>query len=628
MSTRKFKTVIKQLLDLMIHSLYSNRDIFLRELVANAADAIDKARFEALTKPELNREWQIRIELDKDAKTLVVSDNGIGMNEEEIVENLGTIAKSGTKAFAEALSSGSAGTDIPELIGQFGVGFYSAFMVANKVEVTSKRLGEKVAAVKWVSTGEESYEISQADKPDTGTQVKLYLKDDAAEYLDSWRISEIVHKYSDYIAYPIVMAKESTKEDGSKEIKDEVLNSQKAIWLRPASEITEEDHQSFFAHLSGGGKYWKALPISAEGTNEFKALLYIPEKMPYNFLFPEFQKKGLQLYVKRVFITDECEQLIPDYLNFVKGVVDSSDLPLNVSREILQENPLLGRIRKAITSKVLSELKKLQEKERDNYVRFFKEFGKILKIGLYNDFSNQDKLKELAMYESLNGDAGAMISLAEYVSAMPETQEDIYYITAESRSKALASPALEVYRSKGYDVLIMTDPIDEWVMQVLTQYDKKLLKSVAKGDLELDAESRKSLEAEAEQAGKDYAELVNYIKEELSEHVSEVRFSGRLTESPCCLVAEENGLNARMEKFLKSMNQDLPESKRILELNAKHPLIKLLAEELKDAASGEKLKDNIRLLYDQAVLNEGGEIEDLAGFSRRLSALMVAANSK
>ena len=337
---------------------------------------------------------------------------------------------------------------------------------------------------------------------------------------------------------------------------------------------------------------------------------------------------NLSLSAAELRIDEKLLQAPDIYLNFVKGVVDSSDLPLNVSREILQENPLLGRIRKAITSKVLSELKKLQEKERDNYVRFFKEFGKILKIGLYNDFSNQDKLKELAMYESLNGDAGAMISLAEYVSAMPETQEDIYYITAESRSKALASPALEVYRSKGYDVLIMTDPIDEWVMQVLTQYDKKLLKSVAKGDLELDAESRKSLEAEAEQAGKDYAELVNYIKEELSEHVSEVRFSGRLTESPCCLVAEENGLNARMEKFLKSMNQDLPESKRILELNAKHPLIKLLAEELKDAASGEKLKDNIRLLYDQAVLNEGGEIEDLAGFSRRLSALMVAANSK
>ena len=307
-------------------------------------------------------------------------------------------------------------------------------------------------------------------------------------------------------------------------------------------------------------------------------------------------------------------------------VIGRAFLKLPKEKDSLKQ--ALGRIRKAITSKVLSELKKLQEKERDNYVRFFKEFGKILKIGLYNDFSNQDKLKELAMYESLNGDAGAMISLAEYVSAMPETQEDIYYITAESRSKALASPALEVYRSKGYDVLIMTDPIDEWVMQVLTQYDKKLLKSVAKGDLELDAESRKSLEAEAEQAGKDYAELVNYIKEELSAHVSEVRFSGRLTESPCCLVAEENGLNARMEKFLKSMNQDLPESKRILELNAKHPLIKLLAEELKDAASGEKLKDNIRLLYDQAVLNEGGEIEDLAGFSRRLSALMVAANSK
>ncbi len=623
---QQFKTEVKQLLDLMIHSLYSNKDIFLRELVANAADAIDKARFESLTKTDAARDWQIRISVDKEAKTLTVSDNGIGMTRDEVAENLGTIAKSGTKAFAEALAAKKDAGELPELIGQFGVGFYSAFMVANKVDVVTRHGND--AAVKWSSTGEDSYELADAEKATPGTDITLYLKDEAVEYMDYWRVASIIRKYSDFIAYPIVMQEESKDKDGNVTLEDKTLNSQKAIWLRNAADITEDEHKSFFNHLSGGGTYWKPIQMTAEGTNEFKALLYIPEKMPYNFLMPDFQKKGLQLYVKRVFITDECEQLIPDYLQFVKGVVDSSDLPLNVSREILQENPLLGRIRKAVINKVLGELKKLQETEREKYNAFFKEFGKILKVGLYNDFQNMEKIQELALYETMNGAAGEMTSLKEYAAAMPEGQQDIYYITAESRNKALASPTLEVYRNKGYNVLIMTDPIDEWVMQTMTQYDKKLFKSVSKGDLELDEASKKELESSIEEANKNYAELLKFVADELKDKVSEVRFSGRLTESPCCLVAPEFGLNAHMEKLLKSLNQDTPDQKRILELNARHPLMELLTAELKKDASSLELKDNVKLLYDQAVLTEGGELTDLGDFTRRLSQLMVKAATK
>ena len=621
MGTRKFKTEVKQLLDLMIHSLYSNKDIFLRELVANAADAIDKARFESLTNGDIACEWQIRISVDKDAKTITIRDNGIGMTELEVNENLGTIARSGTKAFAETLAAAGDNADIPELIGQFGVGFYSAFMVADKVTVLTKRAGGNEAAVLWTSTGEESYDIAAADKPEQGTEITLHLKEDAAEYLDSWRISGIVRKYSDFIACPIVMAKESTDADGNVTCEDDTLNSQKAIWLRPASEVTEEEHQSFFAHISTGGKYWKAINMSAEGANEFRALLYLPEKMPVNFFMPDFQKKGLQLYVKRVFITDECEQLIPDYLSFVKGVVDSSDLPLNVSREILQQNPLLERIRKAVVAKVISELKRLLSNEREAYERFFAEFGKTLKIGMYNDFANQDKLKELAIYETMNSD-GKMLTLAEYAAAMPESQKDIYYITAENRAKALASPALEIYRSKGYDVLIMRDPIDEFVMQSMTQYDKKLFRSVNKGELEIDSETRDELEKLVEEASKKYAELLAFIKEELKDKVEDVRFSGRLTESPCCLVAGDNALGANMEKILRQMQQDIPESKRIMELNAKHPLLDILADDLRSGIS-DALKGNVRLLFDQAMLSDGGELDDPADFVRRLTALMM-----
>ena len=461
--TRQFKTEVQQLLQLMIHSLYSNRDIFLRELIANAADAIDKARFESLTHPGEAREWKIVIKADKDAKTLTVSDNGIGMTEDDVVENIGTIAKSGTRAFLKMLEEkGENGADIPELIGQFGVGFYSAFMAAELVELTTRR-GD-APAVRWSSRGEGSYELSPAEKETPGTEIVLHLKDDAEIYLESWKISEIVQRYSDFIAYPIVMPEKKVNEDKSETVSERTLNSQKAIWLRKPSEITEDEYRSFYSHLSnfGGTEYLKAIHMTAEGTSEFKALLFLPKQAPFNLLMPDIQKKGLQLYIKRMFITDECKELLPDYLRFVCGVVDSSDLPLNVSREILQQNPLLGRIQTAVTGKVLAEMKKLLENDRENYEKFFVEFGRIIKEGLHTDRANAEKLKDLVLYESMNTPEGKRITLKEYVDAMPESQSDIYYISGEKREAVASSPALEYFRGKGYDVLFMTDPIDEW----------------------------------------------------------------------------------------------------------------------------------------------------------------------
>lgn len=380
-SQKKFKAEVQHLLDLMIHSLYSNKEIFLRELIANAADAIDKARFAALTHKDLAREWAIRIETDTAKRLLKISDNGIGMTSDEVVANIGTIAKSGTREFVESLKDKNPeAADLPQLIGQFGVGFYSAFMVADKVELVTRKAGADVPAVRWTSDGKEGYSIEEADRVDAGTEITLYLKEDAKDFLETWKISSIVKKYSDFIEYPIIQPVITTNEDKTETVEQRTLNSQKAIWLRSADEITEEDHEGFFSHLSHfGGKPLKSIQLSAEGTSEFKALLYIPEKAPFNMFMPETQKKGLQLYVRRVFITDECPELIPDYLRFVKGVVDSNDLPLNVSREILQENPLIAKIQKSIVRKLLAELQKMLDNEPEKYLTFFKEFGKILK---------------------------------------------------------------------------------------------------------------------------------------------------------------------------------------------------------------------------------------------------------
>ena len=619
--TREFKTEVRQLLDLMIHSLYSNRDIFLRELVANAADAIDKARFESLTHPEMAKKWEIRITPDKKAKTLTISDNGIGMTQDEVVENIGTIAKSGTRAFLKLLEEqGSKKEELPELVGQFGVGFYSAFMVAGEVVIVTKKAGSDAPAVRWSSRGEGEYELDSAEKSEPGTEITLHLKEDAEQYLESWKLSGIIHKYSDFIEYPIVMPEVKVNEDKTETVTDRVLNSQKAIWLRKPSEITEEEYKSFYSHLSnfGGTEYLKAIHLSAEGTSEFKALLFLPKQAPFNLLMPDLQKRGLQLYVRRVFITDECKELIPDYLRFVCGVVDSNDLPLNVSREILQENPQLARIEKAVTAKVLSELKKLLETDREAYAGFFREFGRIFKEGLHTDFANAEKLKDLVMYESMNTEPGKMITLAEYVAAMPEAQKEIYYITGEKRESVASSPALEYFRSKGYDVLFMTDPIDDWIMQQMFQYRKKNFKSIAKGDFEVEGAADMLKAAQEKFAG-----LVEFLKKALGDKVGEVRFSARLTDSPCCLITEGNALSPHLERLFKAMHQEIPESKRILELNPKHPLIEAMFELSKQSDKAPELEMYAKVLFDQALLTEGSPLPDPAAFAREVTNLLL-----
>ena len=624
--TKEFKTEVRQLLQLMINSLYSNRDIFLRELVANAADAIDKARFESLTRPELAREWKIRITADKDKNILTISDNGIGMTEDEVVDNIGTIAKSGTRAFLKLLEEQKATADVPELIGQFGVGFYSAFMAAELVELETKKSGTDDPAVKWSSNGTGKYTLDAGERVEPGTTITLHLKEDAKEYLEFWKIASIVRKYSDFIEYPVVMPKVAKDKDGKETTSEETLNSQKAIWRRKPSEVTEEEYKSFYTHLSnyGGTEYLKAIHFSAEGSSEFTSLLFIPKEAPFNLLMPDLQKKGLQLYVKRVFITDECKALLPDYLRFVCGVVDSSDLPLNVSREILQENPIIGRIEKAVTGKILGELKKLLETDRESYEKFFGEFGRILKEGIHTDFANAEKLKDLALYESMNTAPGKRITLAEYVSAMPEGQEHIYYITGEKRGSVENSPVLEYYRSKGWDVLFMTDPIDDWVMQSMFQYQKKPFKAVDKGDFD----AKDGAEA-VKKAQEKYSALVDFMKEELKEQVVDVKFSARLTESPCCLVTEGNSLSPHLERLFRAMHQDIPKSRRILELNPTHPLVDTMSGLVAAGGdSAERAKKYARILLDQALLAEGSPLPDTADFVKSVGELLLEGVKK
>lgn len=620
---REFKTEVQQLLQLMIHSLYSNRDIFLRELVANAADAIDKARFESLTTPELARDWQIRLAVDKDAKTLTISDNGIGMTADEVSANIGTIAKSGTKEFVKALAEKGNTADAPELIGQFGVGFYSAFMVASKVELNTKKSNSDAPAVCWRSTGEGSYELDSSSRTEPGTEIKLFLKDDCDIYLESWKLSEIVRKYSDFIAYPVILPQvKVNEEDKSETVEDRVLNSQKAIWLRKPSEITDDEYKSFYSHLSnyGGTEYLKAIHMTAEGASEFKALLFLPKQAPFNLLMPDIQKKGLQLYIKRMFITDECKELLPDYLRFVCGVVDSSDLPLNVSREILQQNPLLGKIQTAVTGKVLSEMKKLLEHSREEYEKFFVEFGKIFKEGLHTDRVNGEKIKDLVLYESMNTPEGKYITLKEYVDAMPESQENIYYITGDKRSAVASSPALEYFRNKGYDVLFMTDPIDEWIMQSMFQYLKKSFKSVTKGDFE-----EKDMADKIKAADEKYSALVEFLKEKLDDKVSLVRFSARLTDSPCCLIVDNSALPPHMERLFRAMHQEVPVSKRIFELNCDHPLIEAFNTKLAAADDKEALGKFANALYNQALLLEGSPLDNPVEFAKTITELLQSA---
>ena len=635
---RKFEAQTQKVLDIMIHSLYSNKDIFLRELIANSADAIDKARFLSLSDKDLAEEWTIRVDADKDKKILRIIDNGVGMTMDEVVENIGTIAQSGTKAFMEAIEKKKSG-DAPELIGQFGVGFYSAFMVADDIVVETKKAGSDAPAVKWESKGEEGYTVEETEKDGHGTTITLHLKKDADKYLDKWKVQEIVKKYSDFIEYPVKMkdiVKEPKKTDDAKEDKDakpedieyidvekdEVLNSQKAIWVRPAKEIKEEEYNQFFKHLSHSFEDpLKHIHYSAEGTTEFKALVYLPSKNPFNMFQPENRKKNLHLYIRRIFITEECPNLLPEYLRFVDGVVDSSDLPLNVSRETLQDNPVIGKIQKNLVRKILTTLKKIKENDSEKYVSFFKEFGRNIKEGVHSDYSNKEKLQELLLFETMKSENDKLVSLKDYVDMMPEGQKEIYYIIGESRNVLENSPHLEVFRSKGYDVLFMTDPIDEFVVSGLMKYADKDMKAVGKGDVTFDSD--KEDKEKVEKAKKEYGSILEFMQKKLDENVKEVRFSKRLTDSACCLVGGDYDQSAYMERIMKSMNQAMPKAKRILELNPSHAIVSSMKKLYEMDSKSPKLGEFAELLYDQALLAEGSPIANPLRFSKRVADLMV-----
>uniref|UniRef100_C6E6L6 Chaperone protein HtpG n=1 Tax=Geobacter sp. (strain M21) TaxID=443144 RepID=C6E6L6_GEOSM len=638
-TVKKFETEVQQLLDLVIHSLYSNKEIFLRELISNASDAIDKIKFESHSNMELlegNSDWKIKLHADKEAGTLTITDNGIGMSMDEVAENIGTIAKSGTKSFVAALKEQNL-ADNPELIGQFGVGFYASFMVADKVVLTTRKAGGKEFGCRWESTGDGSYTIEECEKETRGTEIVLHLKDEMKEFLDEWKIRSIVKKYSDYVQYPVVMditRSEPVKDAEGKVIEgggtiekttEETLNSMKAIWTRSKSEITEEEYEEFYKHISHDyDKPLSTIHYSAEGVSEFKAIVYIPSHKPYD-LFLRDHKKGVHLYVKRVYITDNCEALLPDYLRFVKGVVDSSDLPLNVSREILQEDVQIKRIQKSLVGKILSTLAEMKEKDFEEYLKFYAEFGPVLKEGIHFDHANKEKIQDLLLYESSKTEKGKYVSFKEYVERMPEGQKEIYFITGMSREAVENSPYMEALRKKGYEVLYMIDPVDEWVVQAITEYQEKHLKAIDRGDLEIDTEEeKKEKEAKKEEAKKEYGSLMEFIQETLKEKVKEVRLSSRLTDSACCLVADEMGLNANMEKILKAMNQEVPEGKRILELNPDHQILQVMTAMYEKDKADPKLKDYSELLFDQALLTEGSPIKDPLRFTKLVSELMVA----
>jgi len=638
--TKEFQTEVKQLLDLVIHSLYSHKDIFLRELISNASDAVDKLRFEAHSNESLlegNSDWKVKLIPDKEAGTLTIRDNGIGMSMAEVEENIGTIARSGTKAFMENLKQAKT-TDNPELIGQFGVGFYASFMVADRVTLVTRRAGSPDQACRWESTGDGSYTIEECSKETRGTDIILHLNEEQKEYLEEWRLRSIIKKYSDYVQYPITMDIKRTEPakglDGKviegggdiETVTEETLNSMKAIWIRPKSEVTEDEYTEFYKHISHDYEPpFRTIHYSAEGTSEYRALLFIPQHKPFD-LFHRERDKGIQLYVKRVFITDKCDELLPEYLRFMRGVVDSSDLPLNVSREILQHDAEIRRIQKGLVSKTLGTLTELKEKEYEEYLKFYGEFGPVLKEGLHFDFANKEKLQDLVLFESTATEAGKLTSLKEYVERMPEAQKELYFITGTSRAMVEQSPHLEMFRKKGFEVLFLTDPVDEWVVQAMTEYDGKKLKAVDRGDLELETEEeKKEKEAKQEEAKKQYQGLLDLIKEKLADKVKEVRFSSRLTESACCLVADEYGMGANMERILKSMRQDVPESKRVLELNPDHPILQVMGGMFSADATNPRLADYCDLLFDQALLTEGSPIQDPLKFTKLVSELMVKA---
>jgi len=621
--TMEFKTELSQLLHLITHSLYSHREIFLRELISNACDAIDKIRFASLTDSELldgDSDWKIHLSIDKDAKTLTVSDNGVGMDEESLVENLGTIAHSGTKAFLARLQEEGV-KDNPDLIGQFGVGFYSSFMVADRVTVDTRMHGKD--AVKWESEGTGSFTLSEGTRDSRGTSVTLHLKEDAAEYLEEYSLRSLVKKFSDFIEHPVTMMVTRTEKEGedddAKEVEvteEETLNTQKAIWLRAKTEITDEEYSEFYKHISHDfTDPAETIHYRAEGAMEFKALLFIPEKKPFDMMMGGGdQKAHINLYIQRVFISSDFENLLPPYLRFVKGVVDAADLPLNVSREILQENPQLDRIRKNLVSRILKTLTEMKEKENEKYLTFFAEFGQVLKEGLQTDFENREKIADLLLFETSKTEAGTLKALSEVVESMDEKEEEIIYLSAEHRGLADNSPFLEGFKADGKEVVFFLDPIDEFVMPQLHEYKGKKFKAANKGD----AGDDEALKDEK----KKFEGFLGFVAEKLS-GVKEVRLSTRLKESPACLVGDEMSMSPHIEAMMRRAGQPVPEMDRVLELNPSHPAVQAVQSMYEADKDDAKLDESVELLRDLAHVAEGSKVDSPAAFASRIADLMA-----
>ena len=631
---REFKAEIAQMLDLVVNSLYSKKEIFLRELVSNASDAIDKAKFRALTDATLaadNPEWAIDIAVDVSSGTLMVSDNGIGMDAEELERNLGTIASSGTKAFRQALKEDK-GADLPELIGQFGVGFYAAFMVADKVRVVSSKRGGS-GAFMWESDMNGGYTIDESQRDGFGTSVMLHLREEQKEFLDGWRIRELIKKYSDFIAYPVRLRRidvpaDETEEDRQRREENEAqpLNTMTALWKRAKKDVKTEEYSEFYKHLTHDWKEpLETIPFSGEGAVEFKALLFLPREAGMEMYMPQ-TKKGLSLYVRNVFIGDDMEMLLPDYLRFVKGVVDSSDLPLNVSREMLQDDAVIAKIKSAVTSKVLSVLEELKKKageakegETSAWRTFWDSFGCILKEGVHTDYANAERLKKLLVYPSAKNPDGKLVSLGDYVKDMAPGQDSIYYLCAPKIETARVSPQIEQALKHKCDVLFFCDPVDEWLSESLREFDGKKFVDIARGDVQFGTETEREAEKSAnEKSAVELKPLMDAVKTRLEADLAEVRLSTRLADSPCCLVATEHGLSPAMERMMRAMNKSAPKEKRVLELNASHPLV----EKMKDL-SGVELDDAVDLLYAQALIAEGSPVPDVARFNKLLVSLML-----
>ena len=627
-----FQAEVKQLLQLMIHSLYSNKEIFLRELVSNASDASDKLRFEAINNAELfegDSELAIQIEFDKAARTISITDNGIGLSQAEAVEHLGTIAKSGTKEFFSRLS-GDQQKDAA-MIGQFGVGFYSGFIIANKITVESRRAGLPAdQGVKWESAGEGEFSVETINKPQRGTRITLHLREGEDDFLSAWQLRSIIRKYSDHISLPIKMHKEEWDEEKKEMIvKDELetVNQASALWARSKSDITEEQYTEFYKHVSHDFQE----PLSwthnrVEGRSEYTQLLYIPAHAPFD-MWDREKRGGIKLYVKRVFIMDDAEQLMPVYLRFVKGVIDSNDLPLNVSREILQESRDVKVIREGSTKRVLGMLEELanadEQEKKDKYANFWKEFGPVLKEGIGEDSTNKERIAKLLRFASTQNDTDVQnVSFGDYVSRMKEGQDKIYYVTADTWMAAKNSPHLEIFRKKGVEVLLLTERVDEWMLSFLNEFDGKALVSVAKGDLDLGQLEDENEKKQKEETETDFKELVEKMKVALAEKAKDVRVTFRLTDSPACLVAGENELSGNLLRMLKAAGQTAPDTKPTLEINPHHPLVQRLKYE--DA----KFDDWSSLLFDQALLAEGGQLSDPAGFVKKLNDMLLGMTGK